>query len=66
MHNISKRDHSILLNILDALNKILEFTSIFNNANEFQNDNLRFDATLMNFIVIGEMVGKLSNDLKEN
>ncbi len=33
---------------------------------QFQKDYLRFDATLMNFIVIGEMVGKLSTDLKDN
>jgi uncharacterized protein with HEPN domain len=66
MPNISKRDHSILLNILDSVNKILEFTSGCTDEKDFQKDYLRFDASLMNFIVIGEMVGKLSNDLKEN
>jgi uncharacterized protein with HEPN domain len=61
MHNISKRDHAILLNILEAVNKIFEFTSTFTDAKQFQNDYLRFDATLMNFIVVGEMVGKLQS-----
>jgi uncharacterized protein with HEPN domain len=66
MHSISKRDHSIILNIIDSVNKIFEFTALCSDEKEFQNDYVRFDATLTNFIVIGEMVGKLSNDLKEN
>jgi len=30
MHSISKRDHTILLNILESIDKIIEFTLIYN------------------------------------
>jgi uncharacterized protein with HEPN domain len=59
-----KKDEAILLNILEAIGKILEFTSVFSNPKDFQTDYLRFDATMMNFIILGEMVGKLSNEVK--
>ena len=63
---LNKKDEIILLNILDCINKILSNTASFRSAEVFQKDNLRFDATLMNFIVIGEMVGKLSEEIKSN
>lgn len=39
------------------------YSGKFSNADEFYDDSLSFDATMMNFIVIGEMVEKLSDDL---
>jgi len=39
-------------------------TSGFGSADDFNNDHLKFDATLMNFLMIGEMAGKLSEDFK--
>ena len=39
------------------------FRSKFNDADEFYSDSLAFDACMMNFIVIGEMVEKLSEEL---
>lgn len=63
MHNVSHKDFSCLLNILEAINKIETYSSKFNNVDDFYNDSISFDATMMNFIVIGEMVEKLSEQL---
>ena len=49
----------------ESIDKILEYTSEFENADDFNEDYRSFDATMMNFIVIGEMIDKLSNDFKE-
>lgn len=49
--------------MLDSIQKIQLYSGKFNNADEFCEDTLSFDATMMNFIVIGEMVEKLSDDL---
>jgi uncharacterized protein with HEPN domain len=46
--------------MLDSIKKIQEYSDNFNNADEFYNDSKSFDAAMMNFIVIGEMVDKLS------
>ncbi len=62
MYKLSHRNFGCLHNILDAIEKIQAYTNSFNNADEFSNSNIAFDATMMNFIVIGEMVEKLSDD----
>jgi uncharacterized protein with HEPN domain len=60
------KDQHCLEAIIEATDKILEYTSGFNSADEFDNDHLIFDATMMNFVVIGEMVNKLSDDFKNS
>jgi len=59
------KDQHCLESIIEATDKILDYTSGFNSADEFDNDHLIFDATMMNFVVIGEMVMKLSDDFKD-
>jgi uncharacterized protein with HEPN domain len=59
------KDQHCLEAIIEATDKILEYTSGFNSADEFDNDHLIFDATMMNFVVIGEMVEKLSEGFKK-
>lgn len=54
-----------LLSALDALNKISEYCKDFNNADEFYKNQRDFDAAMMNFIVIGEMVVRLSEEFIE-
>jgi uncharacterized protein with HEPN domain len=51
--------------MLDAIDKIQHYASIFTNPDELNNDVKSFDAILMNFIVIGEMVEKLSIEFRE-
>ena len=58
------KDQICLESILEAIERIIEYTSGFDGADDFNNDVRNFDATMMNFIVIGEMVNKISNDLK--
>jgi uncharacterized protein with HEPN domain len=58
------KDQHCLEAIIEATDKILEYTSGFNSADDFDNDHLIFDATLMNFVIIGEMAKKLSDDFK--
>jgi uncharacterized protein with HEPN domain len=58
------KDHLCLESILEATDRIIEYTSGFDSADNFNNDYRNFDATMMNFVVIGEMVDKLSTDFK--
>ena len=58
----SHRDFSCLLNMLESIFKIEGYSSKFKNADEFYEDTKSFDATMMNFVVIGEMADKLSFD----
>ena len=61
MPDISHKDLACILNMLDCIKKIQSYSCKFNNADDFYNDNISFDATMMNFIVIGEMVDKFSD-----
>jgi uncharacterized protein with HEPN domain len=60
MPRISHRDFSCIQNILESINKIQDYSNKFENADDFFEDTISFDASMMNFMVIGEMVGKLS------
>jgi uncharacterized protein with HEPN domain len=53
------------MNMLEAIDKIKQYTVSFNSADAFFEDIQAFDASMMNFVVIGEMVGKLSDELIE-
>lgn len=58
------KDADCLANILESIEKIEEYVVSISNPDELNNDTKSFDAVLMNFIVIGEMAGKLSEDFK--
>jgi uncharacterized protein with HEPN domain len=60
------KDYLCLESILEATDRIIEYTSAFDSADSFNNDYRNFDATMMNFVVIGEMVDKLSTDFKRD
>jgi uncharacterized protein with HEPN domain len=62
---MSHKDFASVVSILDSIEKILEYTSKFNNHDEFYEDTKSFDAAMMNFIVIGEMADKLSDEIKK-
>ena len=63
MYNINRRDYFCLLNMLDAIEKIKQYTILFSSAIDFYENEQAFDASLMNFIIIGEMVEKISDEL---
>lgn len=60
---MSEKDKGNLLAIADACEKIRDFVKIIDNATIFYQDVKTFDAVLMNFIIIGESVGRLSEEL---
>ena len=62
MLKLSHKDFSCILNILESIQKIFDYSGKFTNADDFYNDTKSFDATMMNFVIIGEMVEKLSPD----
>ena len=63
MYNVNRKDYFCLLNMLDAIEKIKQYCVPFVSVDDFYSDTQAFDASLMNFIIIGEMVEKLSNEL---
>jgi uncharacterized protein with HEPN domain len=59
------KDVLSLKGILDAAEKIVNFASSFSSPDDFFADSKSFDAVCMNFIVIGEMVDRISDEFKE-
>jgi len=58
------KDYYILLSMNETIEKIIRYTSDYQTAEELYQNDRDFDAAMMNFIVIGEEVGKLTDDLK--
>lgn len=63
---MSDKDDANLLGILDAIRKINIYVRGLESPDDYFKTSVVFDATLMNFILIGEMVDRLSDGLKEN
>lgn len=54
-----------LTSILEAIEKIENYTKEFSTADDFYHDEKSFDATMMQFVVIGEMISKLDESFKK-
>jgi uncharacterized protein with HEPN domain len=63
---MSDKNTFAVLAMLEAIQKIEEFTKDISNADEFYSNQLVFDACLMNFIVIGEMTLRIDEPLKNS
>ena len=63
---MSNSDKQHLLGIVEAVTRIEQYIESFHNAEELYNSQLHFDAVLMNFVTIDEMVDKLSPLFKQN
>jgi uncharacterized protein with HEPN domain len=61
MHN---KDYYILLSMLETIEKIIRYTRGYHSAEELYQNDRDFDAAMMNFIIIGEEAGKITDDLK--
>jgi len=61
---MSKKDIGNLAAILDSAEKILNYVDDLDSADELFEDSRTFDAVLMNFINIGEAVGRLTDGFK--
>ena len=59
------KDQHCLESILEAIDRIIEYTSGINTADDFDKDYRNFDATMMNFVVIGEMIDRISDEFKK-
>ncbi|MFZ4542526.1 MAG: DUF86 domain-containing protein [Saprospiraceae bacterium] len=64
MQYLSDKDRANFFGILDSIDSIINFTSEYEDAASFYKDKKTFDAVLMNFIVIGELVGRLPGEIK--
>ena len=59
------KDFCILLSMIETIEKILKYTGAYTSAEELYENDRDFDAAMMNFIVLGENVGKLSISFKQ-
>ena len=51
--------------ILEAIGKIELYSRDASDAQQFYHDQKSFDATMMQFVVMGEAISRLSDDYKE-
>jgi len=58
-------DYILIKQMFQTVERILEYTLNFDNPDDFVADYKTFDATLMNFVALGETVGKLSEQFRE-
>lgn len=58
------KDQHCLDSILESIKKIQIYTLKFETPDQFNNEHLVFDAVMMNFVIIGEMITKISADLQ--
>ena len=61
-----EKDSLNLLSIMDSIAKIIQFTSNQRDPDAFFTDVKSFDAVMMNFIIIGEMVDRISEEFKKD
>ena len=59
------KDYYIILSMLETIEKIMRYTAGYHSAEELYQNDRDYDASMMNFIVIGEAVEKLTDELKE-
>lgn len=62
---MSERDRLNLLTLLEAIEKIAKYSSGYKNADSFYENERDFDAAMMNFVIIGEMVTRLTDEFTE-
>ena len=62
---MSTKDENSLKAILEAITKIQRFIKEHSDQDSFYKDDKAFDAVMMNFIVIGEMVLRISSSIKK-
>ena len=60
------KDYYILLSMLETTEKIFRYTRNYISAEELFENDRDFDAVMMNFIVMGEESGKLTDALKNH
>lgn len=64
MPSLSEKDRESLERLIEAVEKIEFFAQNFKDATELESNEVYLDAILMNFIVIGSCVARLSESSK--
>ena len=64
MHFLSNNLQFNLNALLEAIDKISNYTEEFLDADDFYHDQKSFDASMMQFIVIGEVISRLDVEFK--
>ena len=54
-----------LMALLEAIEKIETYCADFQDGDDFYHDPKSFDATMMQFVVIGEMIQRMDDDYKK-
>ena len=54
-----------LLSLLESIEKIKLYSQEFSNADDFYHDQKSFDASMMQFVVIGEVISRLDETFKK-
>ncbi len=62
---MSDYNRLVLSLMLENIEKIFRYTEHLSTVSDFENDTKSFDATLMNFIALGESSSKLSTEFKD-
>ena len=52
--------------LLEAIEKIELYSKEFNDSDEFYHDQKSFDASMMQFVVIGEIISRLDDSYKDS
>ena len=55
-----------LLSLIEAIEKIELYSYEFSDADDFYHDQKSFDASMMQFVVIGEAVNRLDDNYKQH
>ena len=64
MPSMSSNIEFNLRSFLEAIEKIEEYSSDFDNGENFYHDAKSFDASMMQFVVIGELITRLDEEYK--
>ena len=54
-----------LLSLIEAIDKISSYSRDFSDADDFYHDQKSFDASMMQFVVIGEVISRLTEAFKQ-
>ncbi len=54
-----------LLALLEAIEKIEAYSTNYSDGDDFYHDSKSFDATMMQFVVIGEIISRMDDEYKK-
>ena len=66
MYTLSKHILFNLKALLEAIEKVELYSKEFNDSDEFYHDQKSFDASMMQFVVIGEIISRLDDSYKSS